>query len=479
MKIIAPLLILFCVAVCAHAQVVGYQAPAEALAADRYQVKINGKDIFTYKNEVSSIAYFSFLGQIEVEITTLPDLKWVDIRPKNLNISPTFAGHTIKFSLDKPCNLSIELNGESIQPLYLFTSPLEVNAPTAATDKIKYFEGGKIHNVGQITLKSDETIYIAGGAIVQGTVYAADANNIKIMGRGILDGKLVNDQMVVLDRCDNALIEGIIIQDSKTWTVVPKWCNNLTINNLKEVCWRTGTDGLDLCGSSHVKVQNCFFRNNDDNIVLKCWAVSEGKYAVKTAEKGPDMTDIEVSNCVFWNMPWGNAIEIGFELKCDKISGIVFKNIDIIHTERGAVLSIHNGDFATVENIRFENIRVEDAMHKLIDIAIFRSQYSIDRPATDADRKAQYMQGAWDGVSMIPKGQESHHAKFRGQVKNIVFKNISVVDSQFPFSIISGYDSSHAVENITIDNLTIHGKRIKSAKEGRFFIENAKGIVFK
>ena len=64
-------------------------------------------------------------------------------------------------------------------------------------------------------------------------------------------------------------------------------------------------------------------------------------------------------------------------------------------------------------------------------------------------------------------------------VKNIVFKNISVIDSQSPFSIISGYDADHAIENVTIDKLTIMGKRIKNAQEGRFFIENAKGIVFK
>lgn len=258
MKFIILITVLFCVVVCAHSQVVSYQAPAEAVASDRYQVKVNGKDIFTYKNEVPSIAYFSFLGKIEVEITTMHDMKRVDIRPKNLNINPRFSGHILRFSLDKPCNLSIELNGEISQPLYLFAAPPEVNQPTTGTDKIKYFEGGKIHNAGQIVLKSDETLYIAGGAIVQGTVYAADAKNVKIMGRGILDGKLVTGQMVVLDRCDNAHIEDIIIQDSKTWTVVPKWCNNLTINNLKEIFWRTGTDGLDLCGSSHVRVKNCF-----------------------------------------------------------------------------------------------------------------------------------------------------------------------------------------------------------------------------
>lgn len=462
-----------------YSQVITYNPPVEAAASDRFQVKANSKDIFTYKNDVASIAYFSFLGKVEIEITTMHDLKWVDIRPKSLNIIPTFNAHTIRFTIQNPCNLSIELNGESMQPLYLFASPLEQNPPTANTDKIKFFEGGKVHDVGMLTLQSDETIYIAGGAIVKGTIKADDAKNIRIMGRGILDGTTAEEQMVVLSKCEDIRMEGIIILNSKTWTVVPKWCNNLKIDNLKEVCWRTGTDGLDLCGTSNVLVENCFFRNNDDNIVLKCWAYSKEKYAVAVAEKGPDMRNIIIKNCTFWNMPWGNSLEIGFELKCNKVTDVTFKDIDIIHTERGAVLSIHNGDFATVENIKFEDIRVEDAMHKLIDVAIFRSQYSIDRPKTPEDRKIEYMHGAWDGVTKVAKGEEAYHAQFRGQVRKILFKNISVIDSQFPFSIISGYDTAHAVENITIENLNILGKRIKNAQEGRFFIENARGIVFK
>ena len=84
------------------AQVVSYQAPNGTIPSDRYEVKVNGKPIFVYKNEVSGIAYFSFSGNIEVEITTSHDVKWVDIRPKALNINPQFSGKTIRFSLNKP-----------------------------------------------------------------------------------------------------------------------------------------------------------------------------------------------------------------------------------------------------------------------------------------------------------------------------------------------------------------------------------------
>jgi hypothetical protein len=58
-----------------------------------------------------------------------------------------------------------------------------------------------------------------------------------------------------------------------------------------------------------------------------------------------------------------------------------FLNSDIIHVERGAALSIHQGDDAEVRDVLFEDIRVEDARHKLVDLAVFYSQYSVDRPA--------------------------------------------------------------------------------------------------
>ncbi|CCH56641.1 hypothetical protein BN8_06021 [Fibrisoma limi BUZ 3] len=460
-------------------KLITYPAPDSARRAADFQVAINGQDVFVYDNAVSAFSNFSFEGTVTVTVTSTRDIRWVEIRPKNVGIPVSFTKNKLTFQLTRPAQLSIELNGEHTRPLYVFAAPLEKNVPRPDDPNVRYFAAGKVYDVGKLVLKSNETLYIAGGAIVRGSIEATNARNIAIRGRGLLDGtQLTSGRLVRLWQCRNVEVEGITIQNSPGWTLVLLDCDTVRIHGLKQVCWRNGSDGIDLVGTSHVRIYDCFLRNNDDNIVVKSFNVNPETYYSQPGP-GRDVTDIQVDRCVIWNMPWGNGLEIGFELRCKTVNAISFRDCDLIHVDRGAALSIHNGDTATVENIVYDNIRIEDAPHKLIDLAVFWSQYSIDRPATQQERTRLYMQGAWDGVLRVPPGQEAVHAGSRGHIRNITFRNIAVTDGQFPFSILAGYDASHRVENVTFENLTIHGRPIRSAQAGHVSIEHATGISWK
>ncbi|MEM2969948.1 MAG: glycosyl hydrolase family 28 protein, partial [Candidatus Bathyarchaeia archaeon] len=187
---------------------------------------------------------------------------------------------------------------------------------------------------------------------------------------------------------------------------------------------------------NNAKIQACFIRSKHDCIDINAaWDYP--------AENGVEK--VRVSRSVFWNGLWGNGLEVGFELRANKVHDIVFEDCDIIHVERGAVFSIHNGDYAVVDGVRYENIRVEDARHKLFDFAIFLSRYSIDSPKDPEEVNRRYLHGAWDGVLSVPNGQQEKYATNRGHIKNIQVKNISVLNGPFPFSIIHGYDKNHLV----------------------------------
>ncbi len=459
-----------------NAAVEVYPVPEGESAAEGYRVQVDGKDVFVHDSPVGAIACFSFEGTIEVVVAPKHDVKAVDVRPRSRDVKWSLKDNVIRFGLAGPGNFSIEINHDIKRPLFLFANPLEADAPRPGTVGVRYLEGGKVHVPGVVELYDDETVYIAGGAVVHGVIRARNARHIKVCGRGILDGTRMREftrssrlRFVQLDECTDVDLEGIILRNSQTWQIVPILSDNISIANVKILSGNGSDDGIDIVRSRNVRIRDCFIRTKDDCIAIKSVGDS--------SDRGT--RNIEVSDCVLWNAEWGNALEIGFELRTEEVRDIVLRNCDVIHVEDGATFSIHDADYATVGNVRFEKIRVEDARQKLIDLAIFLSQYSVDRPADPEERQRRYMHGAWDGVLTVPQDLMTEHAKHRGHIKDVVFKGVYITDGLFPFSVICGFDGEHKVENVVIGGLWVHDRKITSAEQGRFYIENAESVVFR
>lgn len=47
------------------------------------------------------------------------------VRPLSYDIPFTIEGNTLQFSLEKPANLSVEVNGDIFHNLHLFANPLD------------------------------------------------------------------------------------------------------------------------------------------------------------------------------------------------------------------------------------------------------------------------------------------------------------------------------------------------------------------
>ena len=80
------------------------------------------------------------------------------------------------FTLDRPVNLSIEVNDDIFHNLHLFANPVDKNKPKKTKDKnLIYFASG-VHNLpgDSLMVESGKTGYIAGGAVVYGCIYARD-----------------------------------------------------------------------------------------------------------------------------------------------------------------------------------------------------------------------------------------------------------------------------------------------------------------
>ena len=207
-KLIIALLLLFAGGI--NAKVVLYPGPDKEPKSNDFKMFVNDQPVFVYQarvskypinqvwpgyqrpinqTEIASFAYFDFSGKIEVKIISDKPIQTLNIRPTPFGIKPTIKGNTISFSLSKPMQFVVEVNGYH-NALHIFANPIETFNIKKDDHKVHYFGPG-IHEAGRIKLKSDETLFIDGGAVVYGTVEGLNVNHIKIMGRGILDASKI------------------------------------------------------------------------------------------------------------------------------------------------------------------------------------------------------------------------------------------------------------------------------------------------
>ena len=500
-------------------------SPAGFTPSSEFRVTVDGKNVLVYSSPIP-VAFCSFVMNKPVDIvikSLTRDVKWADLRPLSSGIKPVIkSDSTISFRIFKPGQFSIELNGTFKIPLFLFANAPEIDKPGRTDKNVLYFESGKIHYPGSIKLRDNQQIYIEEGAIVVGNITGRNVHHIKVFGRGILDGSYSRQFMdscasanktngavelaerggdinglILLSECTDVTIKDITLYNSKTWDVVPALCTNVNINNIKIVSDNNSDDGIDIVSTKNIRIRNSFIRTKDDCIAVKSHAkphsLSEqtlsgqpptGQLAYDQGDNqlipGPffPVDSVTVKNCVFWNAAWGNALEIGFELSGD-VRNISFIDNDIIHVEGGAAFSIHNARRGVVSNILIDNLRIEYADQKLLDLAIFRSVYSEDGTRNSAEANRLYLNGIWDNVLKVTDAEKESHGKFRGHIKNITLKNVSVVDGPFPFSVFSGSDNNHLVENVSIENLNVHGKNIKDIAGAKLYLENTKNIIIR
>ena len=153
----------------------------------------------------------------------------------------------------------------------------------------------------------------------------------------------------------------------------------------------------------------------------------------------------------------------------------------MIQEGRGSVFTIHNSDNALVEDVLFEDIRVENAdlasNSKLIDISILFSIWSYDKFEDSEMIKKYRYNDSWDNLIPVLPGKEAFHASHRGHVKNITLRNIQVLDGKLPYSVFNGFDKDHIIEGVVIENMTVSGKKIKTKEDLKLYTKFTKNII--
>lgn len=407
----------------------------------------------------------------DVKIHIDGDFNNYDIRPHAAKLCHSRDGNDITVHVEKPCQFTVEPNGMH-NALHVFINPVSRRPDK---DNIVYYGAGR-HEAGLIWLESGSELYIDEGAIVHGVIYAKDAQNIKIHGRGIIDSsdyargndKNGNHEIIeqlrkkgitedfhetgivcsnlILYNCKNVTVEGITLRDSMFWSLITRnGCENITIDNVKIIGqWRYNSDGIDICASKNVTVKNCFVRSFDDCFVARSPYLPEETGTVE---------NITVENCVLW-CDWGKSLEIWCGDCPTKIRNVVHKNNYLIHLSALAIsVTTWFGSKETIiEDILYENIYIDgDEVYPNLQI--------------ETENHSKYVHGETHIPDLIRicaerigknLGNQKHEPvkdtnDFNLLFQNITFKNVRCTDRRLPVKIIEQKNLLE-IKNVTAQN---------------------------
>ena len=448
-----------------------YPAPAGEEISKAYKVQVDGRDTPVYVAKVApkdpagrwkamddktnsanyfdkaAFAYFDVDEPVRVTVTCPDLIELAKVLPSSYQISPAITGRSLTFTMSKGKQVTLEVNGNWVGSLHLFANPRESNVPKPGDANVIYFGPG-VHELTHLVVSNNQTVYVAGGAVVRGVIGADErfgisgysglrtysptlllrGTNITLRGRGIIDGghSTTHARHLVQVEGKDIRLEGVVLRDSSTWTVPIRRSDRVKVENVKLLGYRANSDGIDICNSRDIAVKGCFIRTLDDLIVIK-------------TDKGQGKSrGIVAQDCVLWNEV-AHALSVGAELRED-VEDVVFKNCDVIRDKgREWSLRIYHSDSARISNVRFEDIRIEETS-RLISLWINKAFWS-----RDGDR---------------------------GHISDVVFDNISAVGSPLRIEL-QGFDSAHCIENVRFSDVRVNGNKLSAGDiKTNAFIKN-------
>lgn len=393
-----------------------------------YLVKVDEVRETKHHVEHASMATFDFSEKVEIAVTyNKGEIDSARVRPLSYDIPFTIEGNTLQFSLKKPANLSVEVNGDIFHNLHLFANPLDTFKVDKKNPDLIYFGPG-IHHFegGEFRIPSGKTVYVAGGAVMMGRMLIENVHDVKLLGRGIIDPSVKMGIRIANSR--NVYVEGLMATQCATGG-----SDSVTIRNVKVISYFGWGDGMNVFSSRNVLFDRVFCRTSDD-----CTTV----YGTRLGFEGPS-SNITMQNSTLW-ADVAHPIFIGIHGNVDKpeiLENLNYVNIDILdHKEKQlnyqGCLAINAGDENLIRNVCFEDIRIENFRQgQLVNLRIFFNEKYCKAPG-------------------------------RG-IENVVFKNVSYAGNRAEISVIEGYDAQRKVRNIRFENLRINGQIISDDMPGK------------
>jgi len=436
-----------------------YEGPKTMTSSRIATVTANGYDLFVYDVMVNHehiwnantqptrtpMTYFDFEGKVRLEIA-MPGLEKpvesAKVLPTSCGIEPKVEDGVVSFLITEPGQYTVVFNDSVNKAMHIFANPLETDVPDFNDPNVFYIGPGE-WVMDAIALQDNQTLYISGGAVLHSIVSVAEAKNVRICGRGIIDGSdypawnqagSYARVPIDLNRAKDVRVEGIILANSNCWNFNSYSSKNVTIDNVKIISGRQNGDGFTFQSCTDHLVTNSFARTWDDSLVLKNYSGST---------KGITFRNIQIWTDLAQSMEIGYETDKGWTLD-PEISDVLFEDITVLYNFHKPVISIHNSDDAFVHDIVYRNIVVENAMmqgdngfnKELIEMTLQNSQWTTVKDEF-------------------------------GSIDNVLIDGLTVlntVNGKVPASRFSGHNEKHRITNVTLRNVVINGQPITDLK---------------
>ena len=444
-----------------------YEGPKTMTSSQTAAVSVNGYELFVYDVMVNHehiwnantqptttpMTYFDFEGKVNVSIN-MPGLeKEVEsakVLPQAFGIVPQVQDGTVSFTLTEPGQYTVVFNDNVNKALHIFANPLETDVPDPNDPDVFYIGPGE-WVMDAIALEDNQTLYLSGGAVLHSIISVANASNVRICGRGLIDGSdypawnqagSYARVPIDLNHSKNVTVEGICLVNSNCWNLNSYSSKNVTIDNVKIISGRQNGDGFTFQSCTDHTVTNSFARTWDDSLVIKNYSGSTKGITFKNMQVWTDLAQ---------------SMEIGYEtdkgLTLDpEISDVLFEDITVLYNFHKPVISIHNSDDAFVHDIVYRNIVVENAMmqgdngnnKELIEMTLQNSAWSTVRDEF-------------------------------GSIDNVLIDGLTVIntaDGKVSRSRLSGHSDDNRITNVTLRNVSILGNSITDLKAMKLSIDD-------
>ncbi len=417
------------------------------LYADGVEVPVYAAPVT--RGSPQSFARLSWEGDEPVSFVAVRSggLSAAELLPSSYGLSHEICGSEVRFTVCRHGHVTILADHDIQQPLTISIDSLrEERRPEEI--KGRYFGPG-IHPLDTFDFEDGDTLYLAAGAIVvmqphpaeeqpinlkdwagkpnfRPGILAHGKKHITLEGSGLIDFSLLDwheRKPIVFRDCQDVRIRGVTIVNAPEWNLTLFACEDVLVEEVKIIGYRENSDGIDLVSTKRAVVQDCFLHTGDDAVCVK--AMVRGRCGGK---------DILVQRCIVWNDKV-RCLGVAAE-SVEDISDLIFRDCDVLRSyadwtmELGALV-VYISDHALVQNVLFEDIRIEHEVHLATHVCINKDQWA--------------------------KTEEA------GNIRNVVFRNIDVKPRVA--SRVAGYDEEHCVREVRYENFRVAGKVATTLEE--------------